>query len=208
MTTLLLYKDIKALNREEHQALKLQPSENCAFAADTHLVPVAGLEFFQAARHYPLVFIGEGAQADLARPRVAELKAVLEGKGTVAKRLIHVADYLVKKSVWIIGGDGWAYDIGYGGLDHVLSTGENVNIMVLDTEVYSNTGGQKSKSTPIGSSAKFSVNGKTTGKKDLALQTKCHPCLRYLDAIECNCRIVRQVHVLLPSTPRVEYQSL
>ena len=63
MTTLLLYKDIKALNREEHQALKLQPSENCGFAADTHLVPVAGLEFFQAARHYPLVFIGEGAQA-------------------------------------------------------------------------------------------------------------------------------------------------
>ena len=69
MTTLLLYKDIKALNREEHQTLKLQPSENCGFAADTHLVPVAGLEFFQAARHYPLVFIGEGAQADLARPR-------------------------------------------------------------------------------------------------------------------------------------------
>ncbi|HLZ89170.1 MAG TPA: thiamine pyrophosphate-dependent enzyme, partial [Puia sp.] len=70
--------------------------------------------------------------------------------------------------------DGWAYDIGYGGLDHVLSTGENVNIFVMDTEVYSNTGGQKSKSTPIGASAKFSVNGKTTGKKDLALQAIAH----------------------------------
>ena len=91
-----------------------------------------------------------------------------------AKQLNVIADYLVKKSHWIIGGDGWAYDIGFGGLDHVLSTGEKVNILVLDTEVYSNTGGQKSKSTPMGASAKFSVNGKTTGKKDLALQAIAH----------------------------------
>ncbi len=91
-----------------------------------------------------------------------------------AKQLNVIADYLVKKSHWIIGGDGWAYDIGFGGLDHVLSTGEKVNILVLDTEVYSNTGGQKSKSTPIGASAKFSVNGKPTGKKDLALQAIAH----------------------------------
>ncbi|MFI5196857.1 MAG: pyruvate:ferredoxin (flavodoxin) oxidoreductase, partial [Chitinophagales bacterium] len=91
-----------------------------------------------------------------------------------AKQLSIIAGYLVKKSHWIIGGDGWAYDIGFGGLDHVLSTGEKVNILVLDTEVYSNTGGQKSKSTPIGASAKFSVNGKTTGKKDLALQAIAH----------------------------------
>ncbi len=91
-----------------------------------------------------------------------------------AKQLNILADYLVKKSHWIIGGDGWAYDIGFGGLDHVLSTGEKVNILVLDTEVYSNTGGQKSKSTPIGASAKFSVNGKSTGKKDLALQAIAH----------------------------------
>ena len=90
------------------------------------------------------------------------------------KQLTLLADHLVKKSHWIIGGDGWAYDIGFGGLDHVLSTGENVNIIVLDTEVYSNTGGQKSKSTPIGASAKFSVNGKTNGKKDLALQAIAH----------------------------------
>ncbi len=94
--------------------------------------------------------------------------------GFDALQLNVIADYLVKKSHWIIGGDGWAYDIGFGGLDHVLSTGEKVNILVLDTEVYSNTGGQKSKSTPIGASAKFSVNGKATGKKDLALQAIAH----------------------------------
>ena len=90
------------------------------------------------------------------------------------KELNIIADHLVKKSHWIIGGDGWAYDIGFGGLDHVLSTGENVNIIVLDTEVYSNTGGQKSKSTPIGASAKFAVNGKENSKKDLAMQAIAH----------------------------------
>ena len=91
-----------------------------------------------------------------------------------AKLLGQVAGFLEKKSMWIVGGDGWAYDIGFSGLDHVLSTGENVNILVLDTEVYSNTGGQKSKSSPIGASAKFSVKGKTTGKKDLAMQAMAH----------------------------------
>lgn len=91
-----------------------------------------------------------------------------------AKQLLAIADFLEKKSLWIIGGDGWAYDIGFSGLDHVLSTGENINILVLDTEVYSNTGGQKSKSTPLGASAKFSIKGKTTGKKDLAMQAIAH----------------------------------
>ena len=91
-----------------------------------------------------------------------------------AKLLLPVVEFLEYKSVWIIGGDGWAYDIGFGGLDHVLSTGENVNILVLDTEVYSNTGGQKSKSSPVGASAKFSIKGKTTGKKDLAMQAIAH----------------------------------
>src|SRR5438045_1712074 len=76
---------------------------------------------------------------------------------------------LVRKSVWIIGGDGWAYDIGFGGLDHVLASGRNVNVLVLDTEVYSNTGGQASKSTPRGAVAKFAAGGKATAKKDLAL---------------------------------------
>lgn len=87
-----------------------------------------------------------------------------------AAKLSQLADYLRKKAVWILGGDGWAYDIGYGGLDHVLASGEDINIMVLDTEVYSNTGGQTSKATPLGASAKFSVSGKRTGKKNLALQ--------------------------------------
>jgi pyruvate-ferredoxin/flavodoxin oxidoreductase len=78
-------------------------------------------------------------------------------------------DYLTEKAVWILGGDGWAYDIGFGGLDHVLSTGKNVNVLVLDTEVYSNTGGQSSKATPLGAVAKFAAKGKATGKKDLGL---------------------------------------
>ncbi|MEJ2114369.1 MAG: thiamine pyrophosphate-dependent enzyme [Flavobacteriaceae bacterium] len=84
-----------------------------------------------------------------------------------AKQLIQIADSLVKKSVWIVGGDGWAYDIGFGGLDHVIASGENVNILVLDNEVYDNTGGQTSKATPFGSEAKFSFGGKQRQKKDL-----------------------------------------
>jgi pyruvate-ferredoxin/flavodoxin oxidoreductase len=104
------------------------------------------------------------------RQRVAELKQRLQGiQGQAERTLLQLADYLCKKSVWIIGGDGWAYDIGYGGLDHVLASGRNVNILVLDTEVYSNTGGQTSKSTPMGAVAKFSASGKATAKKDLAL---------------------------------------
>ena len=87
-----------------------------------------------------------------------------------AVKLSQLTEYLRKKDVWILGGDGWAYDIGYGGVDHVLATGENINILVMDTEVYSNTGGQTSKATPLGASAKFSVAGKRTAKKSLALQ--------------------------------------
>ncbi len=86
-----------------------------------------------------------------------------------ARQLSEIADYLVRKSVWLLGGDGWAYDIGYGGLDHVLASGRDVNIMVLDTEVYSNTGGQASKSTPVGAAAKFAASGKSINKKDLGL---------------------------------------
>ncbi|MBZ5577633.1 MAG: pyruvate:ferredoxin (flavodoxin) oxidoreductase [Acidobacteriia bacterium] len=104
------------------------------------------------------------------RERVGVLKQKLGGLRTAeARDLLSVADMLVKKSVWIVGGDGWAYDIGYGGLDHVLSTGRNVNLLVLDTEVYSNTGGQASKSTPRAAVAKFAAGGKPTGKKDLGL---------------------------------------
>jgi pyruvate-ferredoxin/flavodoxin oxidoreductase len=104
------------------------------------------------------------------RQRIAVLKQKLEKSDSmIARRLVHVADYLIKKSVWIIGGDGWAYDIGYGGLDHVLASGENVNVMILDTEVYSNTGGQMSKSTPRGSVAQFAAGGKKMPKKDIGM---------------------------------------
>ena len=104
------------------------------------------------------------------RERIAALKVKLAGVNSLESRaLLTVADMLVKKSVWIVGGDGWAYDIGYGGLDHVLASGRNVNILVLDTEVYSNTGGQCSKSTPRGAVAKFAAGGKSSGKKDLGL---------------------------------------
>jgi pyruvate-ferredoxin/flavodoxin oxidoreductase len=104
------------------------------------------------------------------RERVAALKRHLHFvNNQAAQALLQLADHLCKKSVWIIGGDGWAYDIGYGGLDHVLASGRNVNILVLDTEVYSNTGGQTSKATPLGAVAKFSAGGKATAKKDLAL---------------------------------------
>ncbi|MDT8325469.1 MAG: thiamine pyrophosphate-dependent enzyme, partial [Bacteroidota bacterium] len=104
------------------------------------------------------------------RRRVAALKEKLGGiKAPEAKRLLSVADFLIRRSVWIMGGDGWAYDIGYGGLDHVLASGKNVNVLVMDTEVYSNTGGQMSKATPIGAVAKFAAGGKAIAKKDLGL---------------------------------------
>lgn len=104
------------------------------------------------------------------RELVEQLKAKLSDCDDVeARDLLGVADALVKKNVWIVGGDGWAYDIGYGGLDHVLASGQNVNILVLDTEVYSNTGGQASKATPLGAVAKFAAGGKPTAKKDLGL---------------------------------------
>jgi pyruvate-ferredoxin/flavodoxin oxidoreductase len=104
------------------------------------------------------------------RERVAALRARLAlSSDPAARELSAAADDLVKKSVWIVGGDGWAYDIGYGGLDHVLSLPYDVNVLVLDTEVYSNTGGQQSKATPLGAAAKFAVKGKELGKKDLGL---------------------------------------
>jgi pyruvate-ferredoxin/flavodoxin oxidoreductase len=105
------------------------------------------------------------------RRRVAELKRRLESLGgAAADDLRSVVDHLVRRSIWIVGGDGWAYDIGAGGLDHVIASGRDVNVLVLDTEVYSNTGGQMSKATPVGAVAKFAAAGKTVPKKDLALQ--------------------------------------
>jgi pyruvate-ferredoxin/flavodoxin oxidoreductase len=118
---------------------------------------------------------GEAAIAE-QRARVLLLKKELASVNLPeARALLDVADNLVDKSVWIVGGDGWAYDIGYGGLDHVMASGRNVNILVLDTEVYSNTGGQMSKSTPRGAVAKFAAAGKTRPKKDLALIAMSYP---------------------------------
>jgi pyruvate-ferredoxin/flavodoxin oxidoreductase len=116
------------------------------------------------------------AGIEAQRQRVTELKeklassqSTIHNPQSTIQNLLSLADVLVKKSVWIVGGDGWAYDIGYGGLDHVLASGRNVNVLVLDTEVYSNTGGQASKATPLGAVAKFASGGKTSPKKDLGL---------------------------------------
>ncbi len=132
------------------------------------LRPLLGAEMTDALVNSP-----QQLESDIAlqRARVAELKEKLGHiPHPLAAKLLSVADQLVERTVWLIGGDGWAYDIGSSGLDHVLSTGRNVNILVLDTEVYSNTGGQMSKATPTAATAKFAAIGKKVGKKDLALQ--------------------------------------
>ena len=107
-------------------------------------------------------------KADASKAATDVLLPLLEkSNNTLAKEILLLKQYLIKKSIWIFGGDGWAYDIGYGGLDHVLASGEDVNVLVMDTEVYSNTGGQASKSTPVGAVAKFAASGKRVRKKDL-----------------------------------------
>ncbi len=124
-----------------------------------------------------LIEAPQRTEAELAaqRARVRTLKEKLAALRTPAARHLEaIADHLVRKSVWIVGGDGWAYDIGYGGLDHVLASGRNVNVLVLDTEVYSNTGGQASKSTPRAAVAKFAASGKPFGKKDLGMMAMCY----------------------------------
>jgi pyruvate-ferredoxin/flavodoxin oxidoreductase len=114
--------------------------------------------------------------AEASKAASAKVLALVDGNGVTNARALEIIqeikdkkDYLIKKSMWILGGDGWAYDIGYGGLDHVLASGENVNVLVFDTEIYSNTGGQSSKSTPTGAVAKFAASGKKTKKKDLGM---------------------------------------
>jgi pyruvate-ferredoxin/flavodoxin oxidoreductase len=114
--------------------------------------------------------------AEASKAASAKVLSLVDGNGVTDARALEIIqeikdkkDYLIKKSMWILGGDGWAYDIGYGGLDHVLASGENVNVLVFDTEIYSNTGGQSSKSTPTGAVAKFAASGKKTKKKDLGM---------------------------------------
>ncbi len=131
---------------------------------DCKTVPTALLEAIKNADQ------SSQDKIEAQRARVAELKTFLAGCSCdVCDQLVSLADYLVAKSVWVLGGDGWAYDIGYGGLDHVLASGRNINVLVLDTEVYSNTGGQASKATPMGAVAKFAASGKPAMKKDLGM---------------------------------------
>ena len=132
------------------------------------LAPKLGAELVEAVLTAPQ--IGE-SEIRAQRGRVAELaRRAATLSEPSARHLLSVIEHLVRRSVWIVGGDGWAYDIGYGGLDHVLSTARDVNVLVMDTEVYSNTGGQASKATPLGAVAKFAAAGKRTARKDLALQ--------------------------------------
>jgi pyruvate-ferredoxin/flavodoxin oxidoreductase len=148
-------------------------------AADKHLdmarrlahdlAPALGIELVEAVLNAPQVQESEiRAQHERVRELTRRLKAL---DGPQAKDLLSVVDHLIRRSIWIVGGDGWAYDIGYGGLDHVLASARDVNLLVLDTEVYSNTGGQASKATPLGAIAKFASAGKRVARKDLGLQS-------------------------------------
>jgi len=156
-------------NAEFGLGFRLSIDKQTEFARElvTRLAANIGAEFAAA-----LVTSPQKDEADIfeQRQRIAQLKDKLKTiDSSEARQLLVLADMLVKKSVWIVGGDGWAYDIGYGGLDHVLASGRNVNLLVLDTEVYSNTGGQQSKATPRAAVAKFAAGGKPAGKKDLGL---------------------------------------
>ena len=123
-----------------------------------------GVETLEVFREW-IEFMGDAEKSKIATDKLLPLLA--KENHTLAKDILDYRQYLVKKSIWVFGGDGWAYDIGYGGLDHVLASGEDINILVLDTEVYSNTGGQSSKATPVGAVAKFAASGKKVRKKDL-----------------------------------------
>ncbi|OGG04724.1 MAG: pyruvate:ferredoxin (flavodoxin) oxidoreductase, partial [Candidatus Glassbacteria bacterium RIFCSPLOWO2_12_FULL_58_11] len=140
----------------------------------------------------------EQAGIEAQRKRVEQLRKELEGKQNIieVKRLLPIMDYLVKKSIWAVGGDGWAYDIGYGGLDHVIASGKNINILVLDTEVYSNTGGQMSKSTPLAATAKFAAGGKPVGKKDLGMMAMSYGNV-YVAAIAMGANMTQTVKALM-----------
>ncbi len=156
-------------NAEFGMGIRLAIDKQNVYARELleRLAPAIGEELAQA-----LLKADQSTEAGIReqRERVETLKGRLSGIDSVdARSLIAVSDCLAKKSVWIVGGDGWAYDIGYGGLDHVLASGANVNVLVLDTEVYSNTGGQMSKATPIGAVAKFAFGGKSKPKKDLGM---------------------------------------
>lgn len=157
-------------NAEFGLGMRITADKQLAYARDLlqRLSPQLGDELTQGLINAPQL-----VESDILeqRRRVAELRERLQYIDMPeARHLLSVADQLVRRSVWLVGGDGWAYDIGYGGLDHALASGRNVNVLVLDTEVYSNTGGQASKATPTAATAKFAAAGKRVGKKDLAMQ--------------------------------------
>jgi pyruvate-ferredoxin/flavodoxin oxidoreductase len=157
-------------NAEFGLGMRLSADKQLAIAKDmlVQLTPHLGADFVKALIESPQKLESEVAAQ---RKRVDELKAKLQTiQSPFAANLLSLADNLVHRTVWLIGGDGWAYDIGSGGLDHALASGRNINVLVLDTEVYSNTGGQMSKATPTAATAKFAAAGKRVGKKDLALQ--------------------------------------
>ena len=149
--------------------LAVEAQRDDAILLVTALAPELGqlaVDILETAEHPD--YSDHDVLVDRQRQQVEELRnRIAEMKGPLPRRLEGVADSLIETSIWIVGGDGWAYDIGFGGLDHVLAAGRNINILVLDTEVYSNTGGQASKATPRGAVAKFASGGKTTAKKDL-----------------------------------------
>ncbi len=136
---------------------------------------LSGMNVSPAVKEAVSEWIAGKEDEKISRKSTAKILKLLEGDlsdkkaNELRKEILQLKDYLIKKSVWAFGGDGWAYDIGYGGLDHVLASGENINVLVFDTEVYSNTGGQASKATPIGAVAKFAASGKKVKKKDLGL---------------------------------------
>jgi pyruvate-ferredoxin/flavodoxin oxidoreductase len=180
-------------NAEFGLGMRLAVDQNAAHARQLlrQLEPSLDEEFVEE-----LLNADQSSEQGIATQRilVAELRrkiAALDGTPNV-KLLSAMADYLVYKSVWIVGGDGWAYDIGYGGLDHVLASGQDVKVLVLDTEVYSNTGGQQSKSTPIGAAAKFAAAGKSSPKKDLGLLAMAYGNV-YVAQVACGAKDVHAV---------------
>jgi pyruvate-ferredoxin/flavodoxin oxidoreductase len=157
-------------NAEFGLGMRMSVDKHLATAKEEllQLQPQLGIELVYDISHASQKLESE---IEAQRTRVAELKLRLQSiTSPLAADLLSLADYLIHRSVWLIGGDGWAYDIGSGGLDHALASGRNINVLVLDTEVYSNTGGQMSKATPTGATAKFAAAGKRVGKKDLAMQ--------------------------------------
>ena len=157
-------------NAEFGLGMRITADKQMAYAAHLlqRLTPQLGEDFVLQLMRSPQLL-----ESDIQQQRgyVEELRRRLQAIDEPdARRLLSVADQLVRRSVWLVGGDGWAYDIGYGGVDHALASGRNINVLVLDTEVYSNTGGQMSKSTPTAATAKFAAAGKRVGKKDLAMQ--------------------------------------